>query len=77
MKSNLDMILPSLKQSFVLKLLQEYNTIRNQNIENVFKYNRKIALEFFNLNVKNNPDFIKSSTFGQLFQHCMNINPDF
>ena len=64
MKSNLDMILPSLKQSFVLKLLQEYNTIRNQNIENVFKYNRKIALEFFNLCVKNNPDFIKSSTFG-------------
>ena len=71
------MILPSLKQTLVEKLLQEYIALRNTYIETPFKYNRKAALEFSNLGIPNNPDFIRNSTFGQLFQTCLNKNPDF
>lgn len=36
-----------------------------------FRYNRKEAAEFLKLGIKNDPDFIHASTFGQLYQICL------
>lgn len=70
-------LLPSVKMRFFKTQLQEYWDLRNQAISCPFRYDRREAYEFLKLGIKNNPDFINSSTFGQLYQICLLRDAEF
>ena len=74
---NQDILLGSVKRELFTQQLTPYWSKRDTSISTSFRYSRKQAYEFFKLGVKNNPDFITASTFGQLFQVCSLRDADF
>ena len=42
-----------------------------------FRYNRKLAYDFSAKGIKNNPDFIDDSTFGQLYSQMITKDSEF
>jgi len=71
------LVLPSVKMRFFKSQLTAYWESRARSISTPFRYNRKEAYEFFKLGIKNNPDFIHASTFGQLYQICLLKDAEF
>ncbi len=70
-------MVPSLKKHLFKDYLKEYFTFRATDVPLTFRYNRKMAVDFYKQGLKNNPDFITQSTFGQLFSQCLAKSPDF
>merc|ERR1719230_880174 len=57
--------------------LQEYYEFRDTQMRTTFKLIIKDALDFMKLGIKNNPDFITKSCFGQMFHHLQVRDADF
>lgn len=71
------MLLPSIKLNLFQEKLVASIELRGTDMPVAVRYNRKLAVDFLNLNVKNNPRFIQDSTFGQVYQACLLRDSDF